>query len=111
MFCICCSGQILSDESIMYYKPNELPDDFVDISFVPVFLIDIVWPDNTTKEEFYKRCNNVTQCVYDYWLTLNEQLADQTKESTLKIEQLAKEAGRSPNYTKLKKCLMIVNYI
>ncbi|XP_013402401.2 LOW QUALITY PROTEIN: uncharacterized protein LOC106168022 [Lingula anatina] len=80
--------------SLFHYKGELTTSSFQEPSFQPVFFDEISWPNETIKAEYYTICNNVTQCVYDYWLTLDKKLAEAT--ATKQAENAVK-AGEAKN--------------
>ena len=93
------SGQITAEESLFTYGPGENVSTFQNESFVPMFVEDIVWADNDTREQAEANCGGDIVCLFDAASTNDVSIGLNSQAVKVKVVEENKQLSKSKIYS------------
>ncbi|XP_078349351.1 mucin-like protein [Oculina patagonica] len=87
--------QITDAESLFTYGPNENVSTFANASFKPMFVENIKWADNATRDAAYLACGDDVVCLFDAASTNDVSIGTNSKDVNV---QLVKENEALENF-------------
>lgn len=72
--------QINASESLFTYQAHENPATFIDLSYVPMFIDNITWTNESFRRQAESVCGNNTHCLFDAAVTVDCSFGMSTKE-------------------------------
>ena len=87
-------GQINASQSLFTYSDLESPSTFVDLSYIPMFIDNITWVNDSFRYEAVKACGNNTQCLFDAAVTEDTSYGINTKKLEDNNNEINKELGK-----------------
>lgn len=73
------AGQINASQSLFSYQAHESPATFIDLSYVPMFIDNITWTNDSFRRQAESVCGNNTLCLFDAAVTVNCSFGMSTK--------------------------------
>lgn len=89
------SGQITAEQSLFTYGPNENVSTFMNKSFVPMFVEDIVFSDNATEQAAKQQCGNDVVCLFDAASTNDVSVGVNSKNVSIKLVEENKKLSKT----------------
>ena len=89
-----CLGQITDEESLFTYAPDESIATFANESFEPMFVEDIVWADNATRETAFSACDDDVACLFDAASTNDVSIGTNSKDVNVQLVKENEELGK-----------------
>lgn len=87
-------GQINASQSLFTYSDVESPSTFVDLTYIPMFIDNITWVNDSFRYEAIKACGNNTQCLFDAAVTEDTSYGINTKKLEDNNNEINKELGK-----------------
>lgn len=88
--------QITDQESLFTYGPNENVSTFVNASFEPMFVDEIVWADNETQAAAEAQCGGDVVCLFDAASTNDVTIGLNSQEVNVMVEEENKRLNNFP---------------
>lgn len=92
------SGQVSNSTTLFHYKAGESIASFINDSFVPMFVDDITFVNNSLKQQAAERCQGDQRCVFDVAVTRNLDVGENTRQIN---SQLVNETKILSKYTNI----------
>jgi len=100
--------QITAEQSLFTYGPNENVSTFQNASFVPMFVEDIVWADNATKQQAEAQCAGDIVCLFDAASTNDVNVGLNSQAISVKlVEENEKLNNFPPKFTYVPNCIEV----
>ena len=87
-------GQITDEQSLFTYAPGENVSTFANASFEPMFVEDIVWADNATRDEAFAACDDDVACLFDAASTNDVSIGTNSKDINVQLVKENEELGK-----------------
>lgn len=100
------SGQVDNKTTLFTYKPGENVATFANASFVPMFLEDLKFANDTLRKQAEEACQGDINCLFDSASTKDVFLGASTKAVSSTLE---KESSSLSMYLLSAKCLLLFN--
>ena len=88
-------GQIKASESLFTYGAQESTDTFIDLSYVPMFIDNITWANDSFRLEAERVCDNNINCLFDAAVTEDVSYGVTTRILEENNNQVNRELGKS----------------
>ena len=90
------SGQINQSQSLFTYAQNESVDTFAKPDFLPMFVENITWFNETVEREAKTQCGDDIECLFDAAATNDVSVGLVTKDINIQLENETNILGKSP---------------
>lgn len=87
-------GQITNEESLFTYAPNESVATFANASFEPMFVENIEWVDNATRDAAFSACDGDVACLFDAASTNDVSIGTNSKDVNIQLVKENEELGK-----------------
>lgn len=87
-------GQIDASKSLFTYGANESSAAFIDLSYVPMFIDNITWTNDSFRLQAERVCGNNTNCLFDAAVTVDTSYGWTTRRQEENNNQVNRELGR-----------------
>lgn len=87
-------GQITAEESLFTYGPNESVATFANASFEPMFVENIQWADNATRDAASLACDDDVACLFDAASTNDVSIGTNSKDVNVQLVKENEELGK-----------------
>lgn len=87
-------GQITAEESLFTYGPNESVATFANASFKPMFVENIQWADNDTRDAALLACDDDVACLFDAASTNDVSIGTNSKDVNVQLVKENEELGK-----------------
>ena len=88
------AGQINQSQSLFTYGLNESVDTFSKPDFEPMFVDDIKWDSNKTKEKAEAECGGDHECLFDVASTNDLSVGIVTKDINIQLVNESNKLGK-----------------
>ena len=92
-FCF-IAGQIESHQSLFTYNGLESPHIFVDLNYVPMFINNINWVNDSFRLEAERVCGNNSECLFDAAVTEDTSYGINTRRLEENNNEINREFGK-----------------
>ena len=89
-----CLGQITDEESLFTYAPGESTATFTNASFEPMFVENIEWADNATRDAARSACAGDAACLFDAASTNDVSIGTNSKDVSVQLVKENEELGK-----------------
>lgn len=86
-------GQIDASKSLFTYGVNESSAAFIDLSYVPMFIDNITWTNDSFRLQAERVCGNNTNCLFDAAVTIDTSYGWTTRRQEETNNQVNRELG------------------
>ena len=86
-------GQIDASKSLFTYGANESSAAFIDLSYVPMFIDNITWTNDSFRLQAERVCGNNTNCLFDAAVTIDTSYGWTTRRQEEINNQVNRELG------------------
>ena len=90
------SGQINQSQSLFTYAQNESVDTFAKPDFLPMFIENITWFNDTVRAVAEAQCGGDIECLFDAAATNDVSVGLVTKDINIQFENETNILGKSP---------------
>ena len=87
-------GQITENDSLFTYAPGESVATFANASFEPMFVEDIVWADNATRDAADSACAGDVVCLFDAASTNDVSIGTNSKDINVQLVEENEVLGK-----------------
>ncbi|XP_078352256.1 mucin-like protein, partial [Oculina patagonica] len=71
--------QIDASETLFTYRAHESPLTFMELGYVPMFIDNITWTNDSFRQQAESVCGNNTNCLFDVAVTVDTSFGESTK--------------------------------
>ena len=89
------SGQINQSQSLFTYAQNESVDTFAKPDFLPMFIENITWFNETVRQAALTQCGDDIECLFDAAATNDVSVGLVTKDINIQFENETNILGKS----------------
>ena len=89
-------GQIDASQSLFTYQAKESPLTFMDLDYVPMFIDNITWTNDSFRQQAESVCGNNTNCLFDVAVTIDTSFGAATKKLEEDNHQMNNKLGKYP---------------
>ena len=79
------SGQITDEQSLFTYALGENVSTYANASFEPMFVENIEWADNATRDAAYSACDGDVVCLFDAASTNDVSIGTNSKDVNVQL--------------------------
>ena len=97
IFSFLISGQIDASQSLFTYQAHEGPLTFMDLDYVPMFIDNITWTNDSFRQHAESVCGNNTNCLFDVAVTIDTSFGVTTKKLEEDNHQMNNKLGKISN--------------
>jgi len=90
-------GQIDASQSLFTYQAQESPLTFMDLDYVPMFIDNITWTNDSFRQQAESVCGNNTNCLFDAAVTIDTSFGVATKKLEEDNHQANNKLGKISN--------------
>lgn len=90
-------GQIDASQSLFTYRTQESPATFMDLDYVPMFIDNITWTNDSFRQRAESVCGNNTNCLFDVAVTVDTSFGASTKQLEEDNNQINNKLGKISN--------------
>ena len=94
--CFLLLGQIKPSESLFTYGAQEGPATFMDLSYVPMFIDNITWTNDSFRIQAEKICGNNINCLFDAAVTVDTSYGMTTRKLEENNNKINRDLGKIP---------------
>jgi len=87
-------GQITDEESLFTYGQGQSVATFANASFRPMFVDQIQWADNATRDAAILACDGDVTCLFDAASTSDVSLGTNSKDINVQLVKENEELGK-----------------
>jgi hypothetical protein len=105
------SGLLSSAESLFSYRDGKKHKDFVDVTYVPMFVDELssLFTDKTLEIHAKEACGDVIECMFDIAASGSLSFGNSTKESVKHYNKRKKDINTGN--TKLQKIFLLICFL
>ena len=97
------AGQIDSSQSLFTYEGQESPLTFMDLNYVPMFIDNITWTNDSFRQQAESVCGNNTNCLFDVAVTVDTSFGASTKQLEEDNNEINNKLGKISNHKYIMK--------
>lgn len=87
-------GQITDEESLFTYGQGQSVATFANASFEPMFVDQIQWADNATRDAAFLACDDDVTCLFDAASTSDVSIGTNSKDINVQLVKENEELGK-----------------